>query len=568
VLVIGSPDLDGPEASAAGSGAEEPPGAQSLWLIITAATAGTALEGYDYFCFATLSVTLSHQFFSNADPGAAFLQTLLTFGAGFVSRPLGAAVFGRLGDLHGRKGTFIATITLMGVATAVIGLLPSYAAVGGVASALLVGCRLVQGLALGGEFGGAVIYVAEHSPAGRRGFTTSWIQTTGAIGLISALGVVLAIRTILGEATFAAWGWRLPFLVSAAPLAASLWMRSRLGESPVFAEMRRSRTTSRRPLREAIMEGPILRRMLLALFGLVAVSGVTFYAAQVYAEFFLERVARVAPARVNGLILIATLIGAPLTVMFGALSDRVGRKPVLMLGMIVMLLGSYPAYRSMLGSANPELVAAQSSHPVVLMAQKGGCPRAFDALEGAGQRTACSLAKRALVEAGVDFRVHEGEAPAGAIIRVGAAQPVESFDGRAMASPDFAARQQRLQVDLAASLRRAGFPRQADPRGVDGLGIILSLLVLITAVAALSGPIGAALSELFPARIRYTALSLPYHVGLGWFGGFMPAIGFATVAATGNVYSGLWYPLAVTLGGFIISVFFFPETLARAGVSR
>jgi MFS family permease len=539
------------------------PSEPKLWVIITASTLGTALEGYDYFCFATLSVILSRQFFSGQDQGAAFLQTLLTFGAGFISRPLGAAVFGRLGDRHGRKGTFMATIALMGAATAAIGLLPSYAAVGGLASALLVACRLTQGLALGGEFGGAVIYVAEHSSARNRGFATSWIQTTGAIGLISALGVVLAIRTIMGETAFAAWGWRLPFLASAIPLLASLWMRSRLNESPVFAAMRESHATAQRPLLEVIMQGRILRSMVVVLFGLVVVSGVTFYAGQVYAEIFLERVAKVEPSIVNGLILIASIIGAPLTVMFGAISDRVGRKPILLLGMIIMLLGSYPAYKVMLSAANPALSSAQALHPVVVVAAERDCWSGAGVWGGSTPPTACRLAKQALIDDGIDFRIQDDAMAKGAIIRIGSQASMSSFDGRRLTTRGLAERNAAFRAALAADLKKAGFPTHADPRSIDGGAIILSLLVLITACAALSGPTGAALSEIFPARVRYTALSLPYHIGLGWFGGFMPAIGFATLTATGDIYSGLWYPLGVTLVGFIIAVLFFPETLAR-----
>lgn len=535
----------------------------TLRRVIAASTMGTAFEGYDYFCFGALSLVLSRHFFSGVDEASAVVFTLLTFAVGFVTRPIGAVLFGRLGDRRGRKGAFLATILLMGGATVAIGLLPTYEDVGVLATALLVGCRLLQGLALGPGYGGAIIYVAEHAPVRSRGFNASWIQTTGAIGLVTALAVIFTTRTLLGEAAFEAWGWRVPFLLSSLLLIVSIWMRARLGESPVFEDMRRRKLSTQRPMKETLLHWPSLKLMLLVLFALMAATGVIFYAGQFYAQFFLERICRLEPARVNMLILIATVVGAPLTLFFGWLSDRLGRKPVILFGMVLMLAAYMPAYRQLAEAANPQLFAAQARAPVTVIADRGECAVQFNLMGTAGYLSSCDVAKRALADAGLGYRVVEAPRGTMALIRIGAEPPVSGFDGAGLPKAAFEARYGRLKSDLRQALDRAGYPAPGAPAPVNDLAIVSILVLLISACAAISGPSAAALAELFPAHIRYMAVSLPYHIGLGWFGGFMPAIAFATIAATGDVYSGVWYPFAVTALSLILAIFFLPETRGR-----
>lgn len=524
-----------------------------LARIVAGAAVGTAFEGYDYFVFGALSVILAQVFFPPGDPAAAFVFTLLTFAIGFVSRPLGALVFGRLGDRHGRKGAFMGTLLLMGAATVAIGLLPTYGQAGPLATALLVACRLIQGLALGGEYGGAVIYVAEHAPARARGLHASWIQTTGAVGLVLALGVVFAVRQALGEAAFAAWGWRLPFLFAGVLLGLTVWLRGKLDESPVFADMKARGLAARRPIAE-VMRGQHLRRMLAVLFGLMSATGVIFYAGQFFAQFVLERIAKAPPDQVNILVLVATVAAAPLTVAFGALSDRVGRRPVILGGMLLMLATYTPVYGALLAAANPQLVAAQAAAPVVL--RTGGAPCAPWSGERDPDSASCRFARSALAGAGVGFRVDPTLDPEGVRIAVGSARlrPPE-VQGEADAAT--------FRRDLARMLAAQGYPTRADPARMDCPRIVLLLVVLIAACAAVSGPAAAALAEFFPAQVRYLAVSLPYHLGLGLFGGFMPAIGFATIAATGAVHSGLWFAYGVTVLAVVVFLLWLPETRGR-----
>ena len=532
-------------------------------MVIAASTAGTAFEGYDYFIFGALATILSTKFFSGVDEATAFIFALLTFAVGFVTRPLGAIVFGRLGDSIGRKRIFLVSISLMGGATVLIGLLPTYAQVGVLAPALLVFCRMVQGFALGGEYGGAIIYVAEHSSAKRRGFNTAWIQTTGAIGLISALSVILIVRTLLGEEAFQAWGWRIPFLLSVLLLVASIWLRLKLSESPVFTEMKSRGVATQTPLRESFGQWRHLRVILLALFGLVMATGVMFYSGQFFVQFFLERISKVEPATVNALIVSSAVISAPLFILFGALSDKVGRKPVMMSGMALMLVLYFPAFHLLANAANPALVAAQKGSPIVLTAPAGDCSVQFDPLGRADYTTSCDIAKRALAGEGINYKVIIDPATDIAEISIRDSGVLESYAADGDADKNSEQRDQ-LQTDLHQLLADAGYPARADPDEVDYLAIILVIVLFITSIAAISGPQAAALAELFPAQIRYTALSFPYHVGLGWFGGFMPAIAFAIIAQTGNVFAGLWYPFVITLVALVISLLFLPETRDRS----
>ena len=532
-------------------------------MVIAASTAGTAFEGYDYFIFGALATVLSTKFFSGVDEATAFIFALLTFAVGFVTRPLGAIVFGRFGDSIGRKRIFLVSISLMGGATVLIGLLPTYAQVGVLAPALLVFCRMVEGFALGGEYGGAIIYVAEHSSAKRRGFNTAWIQTTGAIGLISALSVILIVRTLLGEEAFQGWGWRIPFLLSVLLLVASIWLRLKLSESPVFTEMKSRGVTTQTPLRESFGQWRRLRIILLALFGLVMATGVMFYSGQFFVQFFLERISKVEPATVNALIVASAVISAPLFILFGAVSDKVGRKPVMLSGMALMLVLYFPAFHLLANAANPALVAAQKGSPIVLTAPADDCSVQFDPLGRAEYTNSCDIAKRALAGEGVNYKVIIDPATDIAEISIRDNGVLESYvdDGDADNNSE---QRDQFQTDLHQLLADAGYPARADPDEVDYLAIILVIVLFITSIAAISGPQAAALAELFPAQIRYTALSFPYHVGLGWFGGFMPAIAFAIIAQTGNVFAGLWYPFVVTLVALVISLLFLPETRGRS----
>ncbi|GJL93718.1 MAG: MFS transporter [Hyphococcus sp.] len=533
---------------------------KKMRLIIAASTAGTAFEGYDYFIFGALATILSTKFFAGVDEGTAFIFALLTFAVGFVTRPLGAIVFGRLGDRLGRKQVFLVAIALMGGATVAIGLLPTYAQIGVFAPALLVFCRMVQGFALGGEYGGAIIYVAEHSSAKRRGFNTAWIQTTGAIGLISALSVILVTRKIMGEDAFQDWGWRIPFLLSFLLLVASIWLRLKLSESPVFEEMKARGGASRAPVRDSFLVWRNLKIILLALFGLVMATGVMFYSGQFFVQFFLERISKVPPATVNMLIVSSAVISAPLFVLFGALSDKVGRKPVMLGGMALMLVLYFPAFHVLANAANPALVKAEEASPIVVVAPPGDCSVQFDPMGRAEYTSSCDIAKQALGAAGVNYTVRIDEAALITSIEIKGTQALNSVlgdDGAPNKKDEF-------KVELRQALYAAGYPASADPDEINYPVIILVIVLFITSIAALSGPQAAALAELFPAHIRYTALSFPYHVGLGWFGGFMPAIAFAIIAKTGNTFSGLWYPFIITLVALLISLVFLPETRGRA----
>ncbi len=537
--------------------------APNQWLVIGASSLGTVFEWYDFYLYGLLAAVISAQFFSGVNEVTGFIFALAAFAAGFAVRPFGALVFGRLGDLVGRKHTFLITMSIMGGATFLVGLLPSYAKIGVAAPILLVLLRLLQGLALGGEYGGAATYVAEHAPPGKRGLYTSWIQTTATLGLFAALLVVIGTRTAIGEDAFKSWGWRIPFLVSLLLLIVSLWIRMQLDESPVFVDMRNAKTTSKAPLKEAFGRWDNLKVVLICLLGAVMGQAVVWYAGQFYALFFLERMLRVDGATTNILTAIALALATPGFIFFGWLSDRVGRKPIIMVGCLLAVLTYFPLFHALTRYANPALFAAQAAAPVTVIADPRECSFQFDPIgKNKFDSTSCDIAKSFLAKAGVSYlRV---DAPPGHVaeIRSGATTLVAP-DPRVVTGAERKAAITAFQAKVKTTLSAAGYPDKADPAGIDRPMVILILFTLVLYVTMVYGPIAALLVELFPARIRYSAMSLPYHIGNGWFGGFLPTTAFAMVAATGDIYYGLWYPIVVAGATVIIGVFLLPETFKR-----
>jgi MFS family permease len=530
--------------------------AQNDRMIVGAASAGTVFEWYDFYLYGSLTAFISLHFFSGVNETTGFILALMAFAAGFAVRPFGAIVFGRLGDLWGRKNTFLVTMLLMGLSTFAVGLLPDYSQIGVAAPIILVGLRLVQGLAMGGEYGGAAIYVAEHAPEGKRGLYTSWIQTTATLGLFLSLVVIILVRTQVGEDAFKAWGWRIPFLVSAVLLALSMWIRLKLNESPVFQKMVDEGRTSKRPLTEAFADRANLKLVVLALVGLTAGQAVVWYTGQFYALFFLEKTLKVDGLTTNALVATALLIGTPFFVVFGWLSDKIGRKPIILAGCLLAVLTFFPIFKALTTAANPALAAATASAPVTVIADPADCALQFDPIGKSAFASSCDIAKSALASAGVSYR--NEAAPAGTLarVRIGQAE-IASVDGRNQSREDLADARAAWTKTLGATLSEAGYPAKADPAQINKPLVVGLLTLLVLYVTMVYGPIAAALVEMFPARIRYTSMSLPYHIGNGWFGGFLPATAFAMVAASGDIYRGLWYPIiiaAVTLvvGGLFI----------------
>jgi predicted MFS family arabinose efflux permease len=536
---------------------------RKMAMVIAASSAGTVFEWYDFFIFGSLAAIIGKHFFASVGPTQALIFALLTFAAGFAVRPLGALVFGSFGDRFGRKRAFLVTITIMGLATFAIGFLPDYTTLGVVAPYTLVFLRVCQGFAVGGEYGGAAIYVAEHAGPNNRGAATGWVQVSATIGLLLALGIILAIRLAMGEEAFAAWGWRIPFLVSVVLLALSLWIRMRLQESPMFQRIRAEGTASRAPISEAFFRWSNLKIVLIALFGLLMGQGVVWYTAEFYTLFFLQNVIKVDPQRVNVLILIVTAAAAPLHLFFAWLSDHVGRKPVMLFGLALAAISYFPGFALLTEAANPELAAAARKSPIVVMAAPSDCSIQFNLIGTAKVVTSCDIAHNALTSAGVPYRTAAAPEGSGAHVKIGR-EDVTSPDGRNIGAADLAAARKEFDTRLGKALGAAGYPERADPHAMDIGRTLLMLLIFIVAASALYGPQAAALVELFPTRIRYTAMSLPYHLGVGWFGGFLPATAFAIVAATGNIYAGLWYPVIVAAVGFLVTLLFLPETYRRA----
>jgi MFS family permease len=539
-----------------GADDHSPAPAQSDRLVIAASSLGTIFEWYDFYLYGLLAAIISSQFFSGVNETTGFIFALAAFAAGFAVRPFGALLFGRIGDLVGRKNTFLVTMGIMGLSTFAVGLLPSYATAGVAAPVLLVGLRLLQGLALGGEYGGAATYVAEHAPAHRRGLYTSFIQTTATLGLFAALLVVIGIRTALGEADFAAWGWRLPFLVSIVLLAISLWIRMKLEESPVFRRMKEEGKGSSAPLTEAFARWGNARVVLIALFGAVAGQAVVWYAGQFYALFFLERTLKVDGATANILIAIALALATPFFLVFGWLSDRIGRKPIILAGCALAALTYFPLFEALAKAANPALYAASTSAPVRIVADPEACSVQFDPIgRNKFDRRSCDIVKSFLARSGVSYANIAAPAGTTARLEVGEASLAAPRGGAAAITA--------FQDDARAMLNAHGYPERADPGAIDKPLVVLILFILVLYVTMVYGPIAALLVELFPTRIRYTSMSLPYHIGNGWFGGFLPTTAFAMVAATGDIYYGLWYPIVVASLTVAIGLLFLPETFKR-----
>jgi MFS family permease len=530
--------------------------ASEIRRVIFASSLGTMFEWYDFYLFGSLAAIISRHFFSGVNPTAAFIFALLAFAAGFAVRPFGALVFGRLGDLVGRKYTFLITIVIMGLSTSAVGFLPTYASIGLAAPVILIVLRMLQGLALGGEYGGAATYVAEHAPAGKRGAYTSWIQTTATLGLLLSLLVILAARTALGTERFDAWGWRIPFLLSVVLLAISVWIRLELEESPLFHAMREEGRLSKAPLTESFARWDNARLVLLALFGLTAGQAVVWYTGQFYTLFFLTQTLKVDPQTANILLVIALVLGAPLFVVVGALSDRVGRKPLIMLGCLLAALTYFPVFRLITHYANPALEAAQRSAPVVVAATPAGCSVQFNPVGTSKFTSPCDVAKAALVKRGVPYANEAVASEHDVMVRVGMTA-IPSYDATA---PDAKTRASEFDAALASALGAAGYPASADPARIDKPRVVLLLWLLIVYVTLVYGPIAAMLVEMFPTSIRYTSMSLPYHIGNGWFGGFLPTTAFAIVAATGDIYAGLRYPVAIATITLVIGSLFVRET--------
>ena len=538
------------------------PRATRMGLVLAASAAGTVFEWYDFFIFGSLLSIITKHFFAGAGETQGYILALLTFAVGFAVRPFGGLVFGYFGDRTGRKRAFLVTITMMGVATFAIGLLPDTSVLGNAAPYLLVGLRVLQGFAVGGEYGGAAIYVAEHSAPDKRGAATGWIQVAATIGLFLALTIILSVRTSMGEDAFGEWGWRIPFLISLGLLVISIWIRLKLDESPAFRQLQLEGQTSRAPLSEAFLRWKNLRIVLVVLAGLLMGQGVVWYTAQFYTQFFLERVVKVEPRMVNLLILSVTVLSGLLHIFFARLSDRVGRKPVMLLGLGLAALTLIPGFQWLTEAVNPALVEATARAPVTVFAAPSECSLQFDLIGKAKFSTSCDIAKSSLTNLGVPYRNVSVSAGTLARIRIGTVS-LSGIDGTALAPSALAAAQKNFTAEVRRALSAAHYPTAADTGRIDIPLALAILLVFVTAAAALYGPQAATLVELFPTRIRYSALSLPYHVGVGWFGGFLPPLAFAIVAATGNLYAGLWYPVTIAGIGFVVTLLFLPETRWR-----
>jgi Sugar (and other) transporter len=532
--------------------------------VIGASSLGTVFEWYDFFLYGSLATYIAGHFFSGVNETAGFILALATFAVGFIVRPVGALVFGRIGDLTGRKNTFLVTLALMGLSTFLVGLLPGYDRLGIAAPLMLVALRLIQGLAIGGEYGGAIIFVAEHAPAPRRGLYTSWIPATAVAGLLLSLVVILATRLSMAPAQFSAWGWRVPFLVSVILLGISLWIRLQLHESPVFRQMKSERRLSKSPLSEAFLEGRNCRLVLAALFGSVMGQAVTYYTSTFYALFFLERIARVEPTTVTLLVGGALAAGIPLVLAAGWLGDRVGRKPVLLAGLGLAALLYFPLFGALLDAANPALAKARLDSPVVVRAAPGDCSLQFDPVgRKSFHSSSCDVVKSQLAHAGISHSTEQlrGPGPAQLVIgdRVLAAPDAVALAGEG--GPEAVA---RFEAGAQAALVEAGYRATADPARMSPVRIVAILVCLLAIGALCNGAYGILLVELFPARFRYSAVSVAQNVGNGWFGGLLPAIAFTIVAATGNIFAGLWYPVTVSAICFGVALFALPETRGRA----
>ena len=562
--------------------------------VIFASSLGTVFEWYDFYLYGSLAAIIAKQFFSGLDAGSAFIFALLAFAAGFIVRPFGAIFFGRLGDMIGRKYTFLVTILIMGLSTFIVGILPTYASIGVAAPVILIGLRLLQGLALGGEYGGAATYVAEHAPHGKRGAYTAWIQTTATLGLFLSLMVILGTRIAIGEEAFADWGWRIPFLVSIALLAISVYIRLSMNESPAFVKMKAEGKSSKAPLTESFGQWKNLKIVILALIGLTAGQAVVWYTGQFYALFFLTQSLKVDGATANLFVAASLIIGTPFFIVFGAWSDKIGRKPIIMLGCLLAVLTYFPVFEQLTKAANPDLHAAQQANKVVVIADPAECSFQFNPTGTVKFTSTCDIAKQKLAASSVSYSNEIAPPGTPALIKVGdveikttvspedvaaakevaeqklatlkAEEPVNAKavkvaeDALKNLSDEKKSKDAVISANLSAALKAAGYPAKADPAKVNNIYVIVILTYLVILVAMVYGPIAAMLVEMFPTRIRYTSMSLPYHIGNGWFGGLLPTTAFAIVAQTGNMYNGLWYPIIIAGATFIIGTLFIKET--------
>jgi MFS family permease len=530
--------------------------------VIFASSLGTVFEWYDFYLYGSLAAIIAKQFFAGTDPNTAFIFALLAFAAGFIVRPFGALVFGRLGDMIGRKYTFLVTILIMGISTFVVGLLPNYASIGITAPIILISLRILQGLALGGEYGGAATYVAEHAPHGKRGAFTAWIQTTATLGLFLSLMVILGTRTAIGEAAFADWGWRIPFLVSVFLLAISVWIRLSMNESPAFAKMKAEGKTSKAPLSESFGQWKNLKIVILALVGLTAGQAVVWYTGQFYALFFLTQTLKVDGATANLLIAASLVIGTPFFIVFGSLSDKIGRKPIILGGCLIAAVTYFPIFNALTHYANPALEQAIKNSPVVVTADPADCQFQFNPTGTKKFTSSCDIVKAKLAAASVNY-TNEAAAPGTpAQVKVGD-KVIQSYSANGLSKDDAAAKDKAFSKDLGDAIKAAGYPTKADPAQMNKGMVLVLLVVLVIYVTMVYGPIAAMLVELFPTRIRYTSMSLPYHIGNGWFGGLLPTTSFALVAWKGDIYFGLWYPIIIAMLTFVVGMLFVKETKDR-----
>ncbi|MFC7517713.1 MFS transporter [Herbaspirillum sp. GCM10030257] len=527
--------------------------------VIFASSLGTVFEWYDFYLYGSLAAIIAKQFFAGTDPNTAFIFALLAFAAGFIVRPFGALVFGRLGDMIGRKYTFLVTIVIMGVSTFIVGLLPNYASIGIAAPIILITLRILQGLALGGEYGGAATYVAEHAPHGKRGAFTAWIQTTATLGLFLSLMVILGTRTAVGEAAFADWGWRIPFLVSVFLLAISVWIRLSMNESPAFAKMKAEGKTSKAPLTESFAEWKNLKIVILALIGLTAGQAVVWYTGQFYALFFLTQTLKVDGATANLLIAASLVIGTPFFIVFGSLSDKIGRKPIILGGCLLAAVTYFPIFSALTHYANPALENAIKNSPVVVTADPSKCQFLFNPTGTKKFTSSCDIARTLLANASVSYNTVE--APAGTIasIKIGD-KVIPGYDATGLSKEEVAAKDAAFKKEVGDAIKAAGYPSKADPAQINKGMVLFLLVILVLYVTMVYGPIAAMLVEMFPTRIRYTSMSLPYHIGNGWFGGLLPTTAFALVAYKGDIYFGLWYPIIIALITFVVGMLFVKET--------
>jgi MFS family permease len=562
--------------------------------VIFASSLGTVFEWYDFYLYGSLAAIIAKQFFSGLDEGSAFIFALLAFAAGFIVRPFGALVFGRLGDMIGRKYTFLVTILIMGLSTFIVGILPNYASIGVAAPVILIALRMLQGLALGGEYGGAATYVAEHSPHGKRGAYTAWIQTTATLGLFLSLLVILGTRTAIGEEAFGDWGWRVPFIVSILLLGVSVYIRLSMNESPAFAKMKAEGKTSKAPLSESFGQWKNLKIVILALIGLTAGQAVVWYSGQFYALFFLTQALKVDGPTANIMVAISLILGTPFFIVFGSLSDKIGRKPIILTGCLLAALTYFPVFTALTKAANPDLAAAQAAAKVTVTADPAECSFQFNPTGTKKFTSSCDIAKQRLAGASVSYDNIVAPAGTPATIQIGdtvvkvkytpediaaakakaeakladltAAQPqdTKAMDAAAKSVKDLGnektAGATLLGSTLGAALKAAGYPAKADMAKFDKTMVVIILTYLVLLVTMVYGPIAAMLVEMFPTRIRYTSMSLPYHIGNGWFGGLLPTTAFAIVAQTGNMYNGLWYPIIIAGATVVIGGLFIKET--------